>query len=99
MSVPDYLQLLDWTARQTAGGKRGRTDGSVPPVLQRLGLSSNTFVELTRDFGSLFGHVAGHCELIDAMRSCRTGRRYYLPKRARQLLSGVASNCPIPVAD
>ena len=92
MSVPDYLQLLDWTARQTAQGKRGRTDGSVPPVLRRLGLSSGTFVELTRDFGSLFGHVAGGCERVDAMRSCQTGRRFRLRKRARQLMSGVASD-------
>ena len=92
MSVPDYLQLLDWTARQTVDGKRGRTDGAVPPVLQRLGLLSGAFVELTRNFGSLFGHVAGRCERIDTMRSCRTGRRFHLPKRARQLISGVASD-------
>ena len=92
MSVPDYLQLLDWTARQTADGKRGRTDGSVAPVLQRLGLSPDTFVELTRDFGSLFNHVAGRCERVDAIRSCRTGRRFHLRKRAWKLMSGVGSN-------
>ena len=92
MSVSEYLQLLDWTARQTADGERGRTDGSVPPLLKRLGLSPDTFIELTRDFGSLFGHVSGRCERVDAMRSCRTGRRFHLRKRGRKLMSSIGSN-------
>jgi hypothetical protein len=39
MSVADSLQLLDWTARQTAPGKRGSMPPDAPPVLERLKLS------------------------------------------------------------
>ncbi len=34
MSLASYLELLDWTARQTASGKRGKTPASVPPILR-----------------------------------------------------------------
>lgn len=35
----DYLDLIDWTARQTRGGKHGHTDATEPPILRKLGLS------------------------------------------------------------
>ena len=35
-SQGDYLELLDWTARQVAPGKRGTTKPSTPPRFQRL---------------------------------------------------------------
>ena len=38
MSVEDYLELLDWSARQVVPGKRGKTPENLPPVLKRLGL-------------------------------------------------------------
>ncbi len=55
----DYLQLLDWTARQVARGKQGVTPYAAPPVLQRLGLEATAWTELVRDFGKLFATVAG----------------------------------------
>ncbi|MBS0267301.1 MAG: hypothetical protein JSS02_35580, partial [Planctomycetes bacterium] len=38
MSLGDYLQLLDWTGRQLAKGKKGRIPDSIEPILQRLQL-------------------------------------------------------------
>jgi len=40
MSIEDYLELLDWTARQVVPGKRGSTPSTLPPVLARLGLDT-----------------------------------------------------------
>ncbi|MFG0262973.1 MAG: transposase [Novipirellula sp. JB048] len=87
MSLTDYLQMLDWTARQVAPGKRGRTPENTPPVLQRLGLDAASWCELVSDFGRLFGTVAGRPECVDSMRSHRTDRRYHLRRRARELLT------------
>jgi hypothetical protein len=87
MPIEEYLALLDWTARQSVPGKCGRTPGDLPPVLRRLGLDSETWCELVRDFGKLFCHVAGRPEHVDTIRSNRTHRRYYLRRRARELFA------------
>jgi len=87
MSIEDYLELLDWSARQLAPGKRGRTPDSIAPVLSRLGLDSGSWCELVSDFGKLFCTVAGRPEQVDAMRSLRTHRRYHLRRRARELFA------------
>jgi len=87
MTVVEYLELLDWTARQTAKGKRGRTPEHIPPLLKRLGLETSSWCELVNDFGKLFCTVAGRCTRVDAMRSHRTHRRFYLRRRARELMT------------
>jgi len=72
---------------QTAKGKRGRTPDRVPPVLRRLGLETSGWCELINDFVKLFCTVAGRCSPGDAMRSHRTHRRFYLRRRARELMA------------
>jgi REP element-mobilizing transposase RayT len=83
----DYLELLDWTARQVVPGKRGSTAASVPPILRRLGLEASTWCELVSDFGRLFSAVAGHPRRVDAARSHRTQRRFHLTRRVRELMT------------
>jgi len=39
MSLPEYLELLDWTDRQIKPGKRGSMEARAPPILDRLNLS------------------------------------------------------------
>ena len=89
LAVPlvDYLELLDWSARQSAAGKRGVTPSTTPPILVRLGLDQTTWCELVNDFGKLFCSVAGRPDCVDSMRSHRTHRRYHLRRRARELLT------------
>jgi len=59
MSIEEYLELLDWSARQVAPRKRGITPANVPPVLKRLGLDIASWCELVRDFSKLSCTVAG----------------------------------------
>lgn len=87
VSLEDYLELLDWSARQVAPGKRGKTPESVPPVLKRLGLDRDSWCELVSDFGKLFCTVAGRPEQVDLLRTRRTHRRYHLRRRARELFA------------
>jgi hypothetical protein len=86
MSVTDYLQLLDWTARQTVPGKRGSTPLDAPPILERLKLSPTVWCELVSNFGRLFSIVAGHPRIVDRSRSRRGNRRFHLSQRVRKLL-------------
>ena len=40
ISLPKYLQLLDWTGRQLRRGQRGSIPQELPSILTRLGLSN-----------------------------------------------------------
>ncbi len=87
MSLEYYLELLDWTARQVAPGKRGRTPAGTPSVLSRLGLDRESWCELVSDFGKLFCTVAGRAEVVDSMRSRHGHRRFHLRRRARERMT------------
>jgi len=88
-TLEDYLELLDWSARQIAPGKRVKTLENLPPVLKRLGLNRDSWCELVSDFGKLFCTVAGRPEQVDLLRSHRTHRRHHLRCRARELFAAL----------
>ncbi len=56
MSAVEYIELLDWLARQIAPGKRCSTPEETPAFFDRLGLglSAGIFCELVANFGKLF---------------------------------------------
>jgi len=86
-SMADYLELLDWTARQMRSDKRGSTPARAEPIFKRLGIDAETWCELTKDFGRLFSTVAGKPTVIDSTRSRTRGQRYHVRSRTRQLLA------------
>ena len=51
MSLPEYLQLLDWTGRQLNPGKRGSVAKTAPPILERLNLSVEVWLLVVEEFG------------------------------------------------
>ena len=38
MADADYLEILDWLARNTVAGKRGSTPADAPAIFERLGI-------------------------------------------------------------
>ena len=86
-SLEDYFLLLDWTARQSVAGKRGKTPGCVPSILKRLGIAESSWCELVSDFGKLFSCVAGKPTVVDSLRTPHGHRRMYLRRRARELMT------------
>jgi hypothetical protein len=93
MSTAEYLDLLDWTARQVRSGKRGSTPPSFAPLFERLGISADIWCKLVQDFGRLFSVVAGQPQRIDEHRSSRSSssksapHRYRARREARDLFS------------
>ena len=77
MSAAEYLQLLDWTARQVRSDKRGATPQEFAPLFERLGVSAEIWRRLVKDFGKLFSLVAGRRQRIDSHSS----------KAAKQLIA------------
>ncbi len=51
MSLPQYLQLLDWTGRQFQQDKRRSIPKNVPPILERLNLSPDLWLYVVEKFG------------------------------------------------
>ena len=89
MSVADYLSLLDWTARQVRSDKQGATPQHLAPIFDRLGVSSEVWCHLVKNFGKLFSIVAGQPTQIDGHRSKSNTHRYRARRAARELLSSV----------
>ena len=87
MSLLDYVELLDWTARQSHPSKLGKTPSDLPPVILRLGIAPEDWCELVSSFGRLFHHVAGNPDSIDALRSHRKQQRFRVHRRVRELMS------------
>jgi hypothetical protein len=85
MSQGDYLQLLDWTARQTVDGKPGATPTGTLPILERLSLDPKVWCDLVAGFGRLFFNVAGRPQTIDATPSRVTQQRFYLRRETRKI--------------
>ena len=88
MSVQSYIELLDWTARRIAPGKRGVTPAAAPTVLERLGIEPTVWCELVENFGQLFHVVAGRPTVVDAARSLHRQSRFHATPRLRELFDG-----------
>ena len=63
----DYIQLLDWTVRIIRDDKRGAISESAPPILQRLDISTQHWIELSTNFEQRFKGIAGSAQSIKAL--------------------------------
>ena len=63
----DYIDLVDWTGRIITGEKRGAIHTSTPPILQRLDISIDQWIELSTKFESRFKGIAGSAQSIKAL--------------------------------
>jgi hypothetical protein len=90
MSDQAYLELLDWTARQTVPGKAGRTGGEPPPILVRLGLPPSVWLGMVAEFGRLFPTMAGLPHHVARARSRKRGLRFHVRAAARELFGQCA---------
>ena len=59
MADADYLEILDWLARNTVAGKRGSTPAEAPAFFERLGIDGVACSKVVKDFGRVFKNVAG----------------------------------------
>ena len=60
--LPEYLSLLDWTGRHQASGKSGRIPESLAPILERLHIRPDRWLNTIQHFERLFGRAIGRAE-------------------------------------
>jgi REP element-mobilizing transposase RayT len=59
IGLDQYLSLLDWTGRQLRAGSRGTIPAGLAPILERLGVIGDGWVETVRQFGRWFKTAVG----------------------------------------
>jgi len=75
VTTADYLQLLDWTGRQLAAGKRGRITGAAPACLRGIDTSPERWTRRVRGVGSGYWRAIGSAERLIALAQ-RIGQRW-----------------------
>lgn len=58
-SLPDHLQLVDWTGKAVRDGKRGVIPAQIQPILQRLDLDHEAWLEIVQHFRRCYCLAAG----------------------------------------
>ena len=75
MSLSQYLKLLDWTGRQARREKPGTIPPELSPILTRIGVSSDAWVETVLNFGRWFHRAAGRVQSL-ADEAARRGQQW-----------------------
>jgi hypothetical protein len=75
LSTADYLQVLDWTGRMLAPGKRGRIAEDAPAVLAVIDRDADRWTTRVSAFGSGWSRVAGSAQDLIALAE-RLGQQW-----------------------
>lgn len=72
MKLIQYLELLDWTGRLVRADQRGRISSELAPILERLQISADHWIDLVMNFGRWFHRAIGRPPNLAAEASrCR----------------------------
>ncbi len=84
MRLGDYLQLLDWTGRQIRLGKRGAMPQNLAPLFERLGISTELWVDCVVNFRKWFRSSVGRPKSMEASADTRGQNRAISISSARK---------------
>ena len=76
-----YLSLLDWTGRQIRAESRGTIPAEFAPILERLGLKGDGWLDTVQRFGRWFKQMVGGRDSLKALAE-RMGRSWFQGQRA-----------------
>ncbi len=79
-----YLLLLDWTGRQLRAVSQGTIPAQLAPILERLGVNGDGWVETVRQFGRWFKTAAGRRDSL-ARLAARRGKAWLQGQSAAAL--------------
>ena len=87
LTLEFYLDLLDWTGRNLAAGKRGSIPNHLEPILQRVGIVSSGWCDLIQQFGRLFKRAVGSPQALSNEATAR-GQKYLHGTKTNAFVSG-----------
>ena len=71
----DYFELLDWTGRALRADKRGAINESQAPILMRLGIDEESWIESVTRFQRHLFDVAGSVTSLERYQKAQNRRR------------------------
>ena len=84
LTLEEYLDLVDWTGRQIVEGKRGAIPDHLAPILARLNISTDRWIDTVQGYGGLFYRVVSQLENILAAAR-RAGQLWLKGKKSSRL--------------
>lgn len=69
LNLIDYTELVDWTVRVICDDKHGFIPETATPILQRLGISAEHWVELSTHFVNRYKGLVGSVNSVEPWRS------------------------------
>ncbi|BCE00422.1 transposase [Marinicellulosiphila megalodicopiae] len=57
--LTSYIELVEWTGRQSRKGKAGKIDSDIPELMQRLNIDPVKWAHITSNFESSFKGIVG----------------------------------------
>jgi len=79
-----FDRIQSWTGRQLRAKSRGTIPGALSPILQRLGLNGNAWIETVQHFGRLFKRAVGRVDSLTAA-AAHSGRRWFQGRSAARI--------------
>lgn len=80
----DYIELVEWTGRLIHPSKRGLISSDNPPMLQRLKISQDEWLELCQNFEDNFSSWIGNQASLEKLSTRRDKRHTSGSRRCRQ---------------
>ena len=71
----DYFNLVDWTGRTLREDKRGAIDVQLPPILQRLDIQPENWIDSVSHFHKYFFDAAGTLSSLEQFRERKNRQR------------------------
>ena len=88
LGLEEYLSLLDWTARQVRTDKRGSMPADLEPIMERLGVSAELWVECVVNFRKWFRSAVGRPKSMSTRADSRGHNRAISISSSRRLFAG-----------
>jgi hypothetical protein len=85
LSFDEYLELIDWTGRQQRADKSGTIPAHLQPVMHRLEIDADHWLETTNCFGKRFYRVAGVADKIKEA-AVKAGKRFFKGLQAARVV-------------
>ena len=85
LGLGDYLELLDWTGRQIRSDKRGAMPANLEPLFERLGISTELWVDCVVNFRKWFRSSVGRAKSMEAAAESRGHSRAISVSSARRI--------------
>lgn len=76
MDLDEYLELLDWTGRQSRPDKNGKIPRNLENILKRLEIDSESWLKTVKSFDNWFTYVAGSVQAI-RKAALKAGKKWF----------------------